>query len=326
MMDWNWFFGALAQSAAAIVGIFGAFIITKILTNQSAYSQKSNRAKELLAESRRIVDSANDLSIEWYLERRIADEVGDLNEILERDDSQAPEVYYDQLHFPYLLERKRALEIIANAKELRRRRIAHKEEKKRREAEERSKVGPFHQSLHLQPFPHVPDPMARITSAHVQNQTEREREAIDTVVRDARHQIRVVNDFLDSIRGNPESSPQITHTLLLVTVLFFAGVVYPLSFLPATPNGMIELSLSAFWPLLFSLKGALLAVVAAVFTAVLLMFFWLNISLRYSEELIEDLSQFTDLRRYSAYFEVMETNERAGAAAHNGQKIAAGDV
>jgi len=35
MMDWNWYFAALSQSAAAIGGIFGAFIITKVLTNQT---------------------------------------------------------------------------------------------------------------------------------------------------------------------------------------------------------------------------------------------------------------------------------------------------
>jgi hypothetical protein len=35
--DWNWFFSSVAQFAAAIVGIFGAFIVTKTLANQSAF-------------------------------------------------------------------------------------------------------------------------------------------------------------------------------------------------------------------------------------------------------------------------------------------------
>lgn len=316
-MDWNWYFGALAQSAAAIVGIFGAFIITKILTNQSTHAQKSNRAKEVLAESQRVVDSANDLSIGWYLERCIEDELDDLNSLLETDDTLPPETYYDKLNFPYLLERKRAVEIIQNAIEHRRRRIAY-EGKKRREAEERAKASPLARALHLEPLYHPPTALDGLRSVNVQNQVEQEREAIDTVIRDARHQIRVVNDFLDTVRGNPESSPQITYTLLLVAVLFFAGVIYPLSFLPTPIDGSFEITLAAFWPLLLSLKGALLAIVSVVFMSVLVMFFWLNISLRYSKKMIDELSLFTTLGRYSQHFEIMDKNERSGAAAHDG--------
>ncbi|MCH7733340.1 MAG: hypothetical protein IIB44_12675 [Candidatus Marinimicrobia bacterium] len=44
MTDWNWFFSALAQSAAAIVGIFAAFIITKIVNNQSTLNQDGSIA------------------------------------------------------------------------------------------------------------------------------------------------------------------------------------------------------------------------------------------------------------------------------------------
>ena len=322
-MDWNWYFGALAQSAAAIVGIFGAFIITKVLSNQSNFAQKSNRAKELLAESQRVVDSANDLSIEWYLERKIEDELDDLNDRFEDDDTLPAETYYDKLNFPHFLDRERAIAIIKDAAEERRRRIAKEEEQKRREAEERAKAGPYGLPNRLDFNPSMA--LNGIRNSNVQNQVEREREAINTVIRDARHQVRALNDFLDTIRGNPEFSPQITYTLLLVAILFFSGVIYPLSFLPMPMDGAFELSFAAFWPLLFSLKGALLAVVSVVFMSVLGMFFWLNLSLRYADSLVDDLSRFTTLGSYSQYFEIMEKNERAGAAAHDGKHFAAGD-
>ncbi|MFJ5472563.1 hypothetical protein, partial [Pectobacterium carotovorum] len=68
-MDWNWFFSSLSQSSAAIVGIFGAFIITKILSNQTNYSEKINKCKDILTKCKRVVESADDLYINWYNEQ-----------------------------------------------------------------------------------------------------------------------------------------------------------------------------------------------------------------------------------------------------------------
>lgn len=321
-MDWNWYFGALAQSAAAIVGIFGAFIITKILTNQSTFAQKSNRAKELIAESQRVVDSASDLDIDWYLEQRIEDELDELNDLFKIDDALPPEAYYDKLNFPLLLDRERAIGIIKDAGEQRRQRIAYDEERKRRAAEVGAKAGLFDRAFHLE----LPTALDGIRDANARSQVVREREAIDAVARDAKHQIRVVKDFLGTIRGSPESSPQITYTLLIVKLLFFAGVIYPLSFLPMPIDGTLQLSFAAFWSLLFSLKGALLALVSVAFTSILVMFFWLNLSLRYAKSVVEELSQFTALGRYSQYFAIMDTNKRAGAADLDGQQIVVDDV
>ncbi len=36
-MDWNYFFSAFAQCGAAIIGIFGAFIVTKIVAEEKGY-------------------------------------------------------------------------------------------------------------------------------------------------------------------------------------------------------------------------------------------------------------------------------------------------
>jgi len=44
-VDWNWFFSALAQSTAAIVGLIGAFVFTKIVNNQAAFAVKRNKSR-----------------------------------------------------------------------------------------------------------------------------------------------------------------------------------------------------------------------------------------------------------------------------------------
>lgn len=98
-MDWNWFFSSLSQSAAAIVGIFGAFVITKILGNQSTFAQKLNACREVITNNQSIVDNASDLAIEWYNKRTIENELEDLSRLLEEDHSYEPEYYYDELQF-----------------------------------------------------------------------------------------------------------------------------------------------------------------------------------------------------------------------------------
>jgi hypothetical protein len=42
-MNEYWFFSALAQSTAAIVGIFSAFIITKMISNQSKFNENLSK-------------------------------------------------------------------------------------------------------------------------------------------------------------------------------------------------------------------------------------------------------------------------------------------
>jgi hypothetical protein len=55
-MDWNWFFSAVAQSAAALVAIFAGFIATKIITNQSEFKRNRDRMHELVLQADELVE------------------------------------------------------------------------------------------------------------------------------------------------------------------------------------------------------------------------------------------------------------------------------
>lgn len=45
IVDWNWFFSALAQSFAAIVGLIGAFLATKILNSETSFKKRQALAE-----------------------------------------------------------------------------------------------------------------------------------------------------------------------------------------------------------------------------------------------------------------------------------------
>jgi len=64
-MDWNWFFSAVAQSMAAIVGLIGAFVTTKILSKESLFKKRQNTALDFTQKSLslRTVYSADEQNI-----------------------------------------------------------------------------------------------------------------------------------------------------------------------------------------------------------------------------------------------------------------------
>ena len=286
--DWNWFFSSVAQSAAAIVGIFGAFIVTKILANQTAYAEKSRRIQELITLGEKLVDATNRLSFEWYHKHDSASEIEDLEKLLEKDESEDPESLYEKLRFSPYIAKADALQTISRVKSYREERLQREREESRRQMEQVRQVGIG--STFAMParsnFISGLNP-----SLHLQPQLSKEREEIDEMYTEVKHHARVVSDFHSLVVSHPESSALITASLVLILTLFFAGVICPLSFMPLPTDWKPSLSFSEIPNFIFSLREALLAVVSILFSTMLAMFFVLNIRMRYPQALLEQLEQ-----------------------------------
>lgn len=303
--DWNWFFSSVAQSAAAIVGIFGAFIVTKILANQTAFAEKSLRIQELITLGQKLAEASGRLSFEWYHHNDSADELEKLEDLLKEDDSQAPEALYEKLRFSPYIPKAEAIATITLAKSLREDRIEREREETRRELEKARSQG----------FSAIPRPMGSGLLGSIGSprrlmgpQLEREREEIDGLYTEARHHARLVSDFYAIVSPNPESSPVITASLVLILTLFFVGVIYPLSFMPLPTDWKPALSFAQIPSFIFSLRGALLMVVSLLFTAMLAIFFVMNIRLEYPADKLKRLEYFKHLSAYSQYFANREAN------------------
>lgn len=304
-MDWNWFFSSLSQSAAAIVGIFGAFIITKILSNQTTFSEKKKRVNELIVGAEKIIDNAESLYFEWYNKHTNSRQFDGIEDLLKRGIDEDAERLYDELDFSVFAERSKVVKSINIFLENRKERIAREQEEARR----KSSVQKNNFSLGISAISALASPnIPKIPDLHLHGELAKEREAIDRELRNARHHIRLIMGFLDSVKGDPESSPQITYALIMITVLFYIGVIYPLSFMPVPSNVTFELSFGAFWNLLLSLKGGLLAAVSIVFSAALAMFLVINLRMKHSQSDISRLEELTKLGAYSSYFAVREAN------------------
>lgn len=330
-MDWDWFFSSLAQSAAAIVGIFGAFIITRVSNNQSTFASKKNQIKYLLLDAQRISDEAQGRYVEWFV-RHSNNRAMSRAESLYDKGVTSVEDLYRQANFPLFGRREEACELIQKL-------IALKEEEVREEAEyyrmmtsrpARSSFGlssglaPFAETQYVNaiparsrkeffPYPSSPDPQ----------QLNDEFDEIQKVIRQAKHHSRLVSTFLDSTEGNPEASSQVTWSLLLVMFLFFAGVIFPLAAMPLANNATPQISIVTILKATLSLKGLLLSVVSIAFCTVLGIFLVTNWRLKYSDEELTKLRPFQDTKAYAEYIAIAAASTAFIRAADEGVDDAA---
>lgn len=289
MPDWNWFFSSLAQSAAAIVGFFGAFIISKIVTNEAEFRRRKARIRDLLDAAENFRDRLRTRYFAWYNKHSLKQSMEDLKDRLDaaKGDFKSPAEYYDAIDFSPFISRQEILRRIEGA-------IAAR----RAPREPEPSLGRSLSVLHL-------------TTPDISAALQKERDLIDAVIVDLQHHIRAVRSCLQEAKVHPERSSLIPWSIGAVLLLFYSGVLYPLSVLPsASPP---RLSPAALWPPALSLRSGLLAVVALVFTAIMLTFFWINHSLRHSSDDLEPLQKDSSIDTYSPYLAVTVENETVEA-------------
>lgn len=301
-MDWNVFFSTISQTSGAIVGIFSAFLITKIVSNQTTHGQKLGQTSKNLSQSKKLSNETSIRYFKWYGEIKAEDETRKIRDDYEETkELKSAEEYYEALYLSPFEPKFASFAIIQNE-------IDKIEAEKKTEEEEirkqLEKLGPgrvLTRSIHTS--------IPRMMNLDLINGLNKERDLIDDLYVRVQHQADVNKNLLSDLNSESESSNLISVSILAVFLLFFAGVIYPLSFLPLEPNIEISLSLSAFWDILFSLKGVFLALISVIFGGLMVVFYFANRSLSYKTELKSELEKYSEARNYSAYFANYEDNK-----------------
>lgn len=303
-MDWNWFFSSVAQSVAALVGIFAAFVITKIVNSQAEFSRKATRIRELLSTSDKHKDAADLRYFRWFSDRTLEYAIKSLKEVLSEEKAvQTPEDYYHRIAFPKYVPRSEILERIEELFPQPIPEAPADDEKLQMRHSSASDV--FNRTIAYQPKTE--------TLIYQATQRERLRDSVDTeetnienLLLEIRQHIRLVKLSLSEVEDNPESSRLVSFSIACAVLLFFVGVIYPLSFLPS--HERLSISINAFFPMLFSLKGGILAVVSVIFSVIMAVFWRVNSSLRFDKDELLKLREVAEVKYYSTYFEIREKN------------------
>ncbi len=274
MLDWNWFHSALAQSSAAIVGFFGGFVISKIIARESEYHALQEASQVILA---RIEDQGRKLDhryFDWYNERR--------RESIRKSSSFEKLVLAGQGK-PDL----RSLRIELGYSPF------DSLTEVNNEILSAWGLGPNKYNI-------IIPPSASLTEAIVSEREAIDRELVSTeaLITDVRYMIGRMVSF-------PRGAGLTRLSLLLVALLFLAGVVVPLALTPAESPptfSMIWQGIIAFPSDIFSPKGILLMAVTALFLVIVSIFWWIESRHAFAKELLQELKSSLELSSYSPFF------------------------
>lgn len=287
-MDWNWFFSSVAQSSAAIVAVFSAFIITKIINNQSQFESNKRRIKKLLNESIRYKEIATYRRIGWYSQYLINKETKKLQEKCKNlEISGSPEEYYFNSSFPSFIKRDGVIQRIDSVMKM---------------------------PISAKSSTPMDNVFKDFRPAHELSEEQlitEEQNKIYGLIADVKHHVALLNDLVEELSANPESSAVIRWSILTSMSLFFVGVIYPLGFLPLPQGAVISLSLKYIPDYIFSFTGILLFALALIFSGINLYFLNINSKMVYDQNKIDELNGFSEFSDYSVYFQNMEDNQKA---------------
>lgn len=288
MLDWNWFFSAVAQAVAALVAVFTAFVVAKVVAAQQQHRQNLARVEEIEAEQRRIELRVAARRFEWYNAATLREALASLNAHLSSDSSPSAADCRDSLSFsPFMTEDEimtRIEEAIADYPR------GHNAETALTD-DERA--------------------LLATTPKGSWREINAERELIDRARADVVHHILTTTEFAARLKDSHERSAVVTWSIASAIVLFLLGVIWPLSFLPM-PEGSVPVpEPSAFWGVVTSFKGLLLSVISVAVVALHLVILRINLGLTYSRALIVRLVGQANYEAYSRYFAIERQSDDA---------------
>ena len=299
-MDWNWFYSAIAQSAAAIVGIFAAFIITKIINNQAIFAQRCQELNNLIYEADIFREYAQNLDIDLY------------NDTVRRHQlSRIPNIFrkYAQLEPSKSLCERLNFSPYENYT-----RLTSAIESSMNESEQLlgSKRGTppilkADQSSNLRKID-----VLNSTTAVIQSYLVEIHEEINSLRPKIQDHAKRIRQFNDEHSKHPQSSSLITISILFVLLIFWSGVMLPLFLLPQ-PSLSQPLSISDLWDLVdrlmtssllpLDVKASILLCVGTIFTVAMLLFGWINaFILKMKKDDLSRLKERSEVSFYSEYF------------------------
>lgn len=278
-IDWNWFFAAYAQSAAALIGIIGAFTISKLLGESEKVDQIANELEDLIISHRNLAKRIAMIDFDgcdWAIIKSSsgveeAIRQGSFNGLSEE------EILAKLLEIePGLFGTGSCLEALKEVME--------------DLSEEPLPGNSFSSELARSLFYYPSKEMQDIAIVKIESETMMDR------FKGTQRKIHAAAKNLVPIR--------VTIYILMVGILL--TVVYPLHFMPSAINEMPQavISVSRFFEPLLSIKGLLLFLLAGVTEGIFGYFLALTsrIEHRYAELSEMVLDKYLKLDEYSIYF------------------------
>jgi hypothetical protein len=277
-MDWNWFYSSVAQSVAAIVGLFGAFVITKLMTSQGEFKVISSQMTDYVNKAKILEFGIKSRKFSWYNQAIRERELDRIR--ADMDASRKIRTGNDYFQMCVFSNYDKKEEVMADID---------------RVILERNS----------------PNRISTLRRLDANSDEVREEEKqIESLLNEILHHNLMIDDLLKTIDEKPQSSVFVNVVIIAIIVLFYLGILLPLAVLPAPSSGDFAFSLTETLRVFTTVKGFYLAGIAVVFTVLMLYFFGVNVSMAFSREKTEKLRYYSSIENYSPYFRNIIENVR----------------
>jgi len=291
-IDWNWFFSSFSQSAAALLGIIGAFIISRLIGIDEKANVLTSDFEDLKIIYNKIRDSFSVRKYSWVNRTFIKYDDDIIKQIQNREfeelsEKEILEKLYEQDNRLYKNDQS-----IINAFNELYAKYKPKEEPKRNPGE----IYVVNNPLPLLNFP--PDGMW--------DRIGNERDLINKYLIDAGELIRKFNKHLLSLKNFSSSLNTIRVIIWILIISFPFIVIYPLHFLPLEigKEPILTYDLLQIIKDAMTLKNILLAIFLVSVEGIFIYFLFLirQIKLRLSNLEKEHLEEYRNIYSYCDYY------------------------
>jgi len=288
-MDWNWFFSSVAQCGAALMGIIGAFVISKLLNENERYYNLKQTYRDLFFERRSLLNRICKCLFRWYNEQTIieSEEFWEDYNQEEHDDIQD----LDKRADAYLWRVEGLFEHTSNIEFVKK--LFRKNDNDLNEY-----YCIFGPSGNLDLF----------------KKLIAEKEKIDSTLVACTDVIAKFKVLIKDVQTNLDSFKQLNVILITLMLGVFFIVCYPLSFLPIPKDSYPEISYTLInvWHHVWSFQGWILFLVLLFIESIFAVFIihLRNLKIKYKVILKHITNKHINLWGYSDIFGMKENEQQ----------------
>jgi hypothetical protein len=286
--DWNWFFSSFCQSAAALIGIIGAFIISRLLGLSEKINSTIADFNSLIIQYQKIKQNLTDRHFYWYTETsvRYDNEIkesicnGDYDNLTE---SEILGKIYDLDDTLYRID-DAVLEAINDIKDKVKSQVIENEILPGFVFKDKTLI-----NLDIPP-------------AGTWNELSKEKDTINQLKAEAKTLIQYFQRNLHNLNSFSGSIRPLKTIIILLMIAFPLTVIYPLHFMPMNINESPLITLN--FEELFTFKSFLLTAFFLVIEAIFFYFLILakNLKLKLNDTKSKNTDDYRNIRNYCEYF------------------------
>lgn len=287
-MDWNWFFSSFCQSAAALIGIIGAFVISRLLGINDRLNNIISDFDNLIIEFNETILKINSRHFYWFTKTHVKYN-SDLKEMIEKGEFEDL-TDEDILATIYSLD-DRLFKIDKAVLES----FNYLYEK------HRPKYTDFGNGLSMKSN----FPIIEITPKNLWSDLEQEKELINQLEINSHILIQKFTKNYQDLISFESLLKSLKYIIIVLLIAFPLTVIYPLHFLPIPLNKEPEITINILEILAsFSIKSVLLLLFLVIIEGLFIYFLIMIKDIKKELEDVKSLNskELKDIKRYSVYF------------------------